>query len=170
MLEGRAEWLLRAVAWRNGGQLSVDHELVDAVGALESRQLEALVCLGEAAVAWRDGDRDTAAMLADRAYQRWISVGEPFGSLLAGALAHACGRALSDDALSSVIERARACPSPGVGLQALAVLKQAGVAAALDHDALDHLVAGIAREHWDRRMELYSVREALALLRSPVTA
>jgi hypothetical protein len=165
LLEGRAEWLLRAVAWRGGGELSVDHTLIEAVSALGAVQLEALVCLSEAAVAWRAGERECAASLAERAYHRWSAVGEPFGSLLAGALAHACGRALSPEALRSVIERARECTSPGVGVQALSLLAEAGVDVALDELELERLVSGVAPEHWDRRMDLCSVRDALARIR-----
>lgn len=170
MLEARAEWLLRAVAWRSDRALTVDHELIEAVALLGSRQLEALVCLGEGAVAWRNGERELAAMYAERAYLRWTSVGEPFGSILAGALTHACGRPLAPEVLAALIERARGCTSPGVGLQALALLADSGVAIDLDASALAQLTAAIPRDHWEQRMELYSAREASERLRVVVTA
>jgi hypothetical protein len=170
LLEGRAEWLLRAVAFRRGVTLSVDHELIDAVSALGSSQLEALVCLNEAAIAWAEGDLALSGSLAERAYHRWSAMGEPFGSLLAGALQHACGRPLPDDALASLVASARVCTSPGVGLQALALLADAGVSVQLEERELTLLVAGIGQEHWHQRMELLSVHDALARLRVTVAA
>ncbi|MBL8684800.1 MAG: serine/threonine protein kinase [Myxococcales bacterium] len=164
LLEGRTEWLSRAIAFRSGRSLPVDHALVDAIGQLGSKQLEALVSLGEAAFAFRAGDLGLAATLAERAYALWSSVGEAIGSLVAAALAVRCGRALASDVVRSVYERALACPIPGVGIQALALLAASGVVKSPPRAALHKLVEGVAREHWSKTMELLSVNEALAML------
>ncbi len=164
MLEGRAEWLLRSIAFRSGRALAVDRSLLEAIGGLGSKQLEALVYLGEAAFAFRSGALDEAGALAERAYALWSSLGEAYGSLVAAALAARCGRALASEVLRSVYERALACPIPGVGIQALALLVASGAERAPPAAVLARLVEGVPREHWAKTMEVLSVHDALAVL------
>ncbi|HZF48303.1 MAG TPA: serine/threonine-protein kinase, partial [Polyangiaceae bacterium] len=79
--EGRAEWLLRSIAYRTGvtDGAGPDGELVEAVARLGVAELLALVALNEAAVAFRAGDLGAARDLAGRARRLWIENGQPLG-------------------------------------------------------------------------------------------
>jgi hypothetical protein len=57
-----------------------------------------------------------------------------------------------------------------VGLQALALLADAGVSVPLDEREIALLVAGVAEERWHQRMELLSVRDALDRLHAMALA
>ncbi|MDI1482803.1 serine/threonine-protein kinase [Polyangium sp. y55x31] len=163
---GRAEWILRSVAYRmgaiDGGP--VDLELVEATPLVGGADLEALVCLTEAAVAHRAGDRALARDLAGRAYRVWRPSQERVGSLLCAGLSLAHGGALPTAEVQAVVEAARTCPIPGVGVQALALLAAAGVPVTWGREEVDRLAALVPLDRRRDRMDVLSVEESLERL------
>ncbi|WP_437588278.1 protein kinase domain-containing protein [Sorangium sp. So ce1000] len=159
--EGRAEWLLRTVAYRSGQAEAPDHELVELAARLDVAFLEGAVCLTEAAVAWRAGRLDEALALAERAARSLVGTTEA-GVLLARSLALACGGAGTEADALALAERAARCSAPGVGIQALALLSRVcpAVQPAL-REAAGPLTAAIPRRRWGERMDILSVAEAL---------
>ncbi|WP_437909086.1 serine/threonine-protein kinase [Sorangium sp. So ce327] len=160
--EGRAEWLLRAARYRMGEAHEPDLELVEAVQRVGVQELEALVRLNEAAVAYRAGALELAAALADRAAWLWRQMARPWGALLARSVALACGAGAQEAEVRSLAALAVQCRIPGIGVQALGLLGPAFPEARDSwRDAVQGLVHGIPREHWGRRIEVLSVEEAL---------
>ncbi|MEJ7733148.1 MAG: serine/threonine-protein kinase [Polyangiaceae bacterium] len=126
-LEARAEWILRSCGYRSGTVCEPDRELVDAVEVLGVRTLTTMVALTEAAIAWRHGRHDAARQLADIAHSAGRVSGGPLGSVLAAALAVACGEAPDEPEITRRLDAAVACTVPMVSAQALALLRRAGV-------------------------------------------
>ncbi|WP_437657783.1 protein kinase domain-containing protein [Sorangium sp. So ce1182] len=159
--EARAEWLVRAARYRRGEASAPDLELVEAVGRLGVDEVEALVCLNEAAVALWAGSTRAAAELSARSARAWKELDRPWGALLARCLSIGCGAAPGEGEVSALIERALRCPVPGIGLQALGLLGRAyPEARGALRDSMDRLAAGIPRERWSQRMDVLSVEEA----------
>ncbi|WP_433928233.1 protein kinase [Sorangium cellulosum] len=164
--EGRAEWLLRAARYRMGQAHEPDLGLVDAVQRVGVQELEALVRLNEAAVAYRAGALELAAALADRAAWLWRQMARPWGALLARCVALACGAGSGAGALEAEVRALAAlavqCRVPGIGIQALGLLGRVFPEARPSwREAVPGLVQGVPREHWGRRIEVLSVEEAL---------
>jgi len=161
--EGRAEWILRTIAYRSGLAEAPDHELVELAARVDVSFLEGAVCLTEGAVAWRAGRPGEALDLARRAARILAGKGREAGALLARSLAFACGGAPAEAEALSLAEQAVRCPAPGIGIQALGLV--AGVCPAVRpalREAADSLTAAIPRRRWDERMDILSVAEALA--------
>jgi len=160
-LEGRAEWLVRAVLYRMETQETFDCEFIEAVKAVGVPELEALVCLNEASIAWRSGHAEQSAELAGRAARIWKGSERPWPELLARCLA-AVSESITEPEVRDLAERAARCPVMGVGIQALGLL---GLAypwlRPLPQAVLDVLCAGIPKVHWERRIDVISVSEAL---------
>ncbi len=162
----RALWAQRMNAYRREERVSPDLEFVEAVAALRITELEALVCLSEAAFAWRLGDTATALELATRARQGWTSVGERGGGLLlASALTVACSPEAPDDAaMRDLLGGAARCNVPGIGIQVIGLvapkLRELGV----DDATISSLVDQIDRRHWGYRIDVLSVDESLQRL------
>ncbi|UQA60264.1 serine/threonine-protein kinase [Polyangium aurulentum] len=164
--EARAEWLLRAIAYRRCEPLKPDIGLVEAVGRIGNSDFEAIVSLTEAAVAYRAGDARVAIELSMRAVRLWRSVHEVWPDLLARSLALAAGAGADHGGeIEDLGRKAMQCPVPGLGLQCLGMLartvgepKRAWQKAALP------LTAGVDRRHFHLRMDVLSVDEALASL------
>ncbi|MFT3764740.1 MAG: serine/threonine-protein kinase [Minicystis sp.] len=156
----QAEWTARTIAHRRAEILAPDPAWIDAVAALSIPELEALVCMTEAAIAWRAGDLAAALAIARRAERAWSSVGEGGGGLLlVSALAVVCGGA--PGAAAAIAREAIACPTLTIGIQVLGLL-----APWLDPDLLAParvrpLAAHVAEPHWPERLDVLSVREAL---------
>lgn len=169
-VEARAEWLLRAARYRAGEPLTPDIELVEAVTRVGVPSLTALVCLNEAAVAFRTGDRALTADLADRAARLWKQLDRPAGTVLARSLTLAAnGSGFSQrneknekEDLTALCEQAMACSVPGIGLQALGLLCLArpGLRRRVRKD-LERLAGSVPREHLSQRMDVLSAEEAL---------
>ena len=119
--EARAEWLSRAVDYRRGVALRPDHELVEASCFLDLPYLEGLICLNEAAVAWRNGDRHSALSLADRARMRFDAATLRAGALLAQALVLVC-RSGSRQAIDELAMETLRKPIPDIDWQIMALL------------------------------------------------
>ncbi len=159
--EGRAAWLRRAIAYRRGSEDAADLELVAATERVGVLSLEAMVCLTEAAFAYREGAQGAARSLADRAAQATRRLGRRSDELLGRCLAIAAGAPAGDEEIAALVDRACACPVAGLGLQALGLLAEARPDAPRGASAvIDQLSAAIPREHWGVRMDVLSVIEA----------
>ncbi|WP_437758324.1 protein kinase domain-containing protein [Sorangium sp. So ce1389] len=159
--EGRAEWLARSALYRMGEAAEPDLELVEAIGRVGVPQLEALVCLTEAAVAYRAERAAVAAELGGRAARLWRGMDRPSGALLSRCLALAAGAMADEGEVEELAAAAMACRVPGIGLQALGLLgRVAPGARAGFRGALGALAEGIPRERWDERMDVLSAAEA----------
>ncbi|XYI00857.1 protein kinase domain-containing protein [Sorangium sp. So ce1128] len=159
--EGRAEWLARSALYRMGEAAEPDLDLVEAIGRVGVPQLEALVCLTEAAVAYRAERAAVAAELGGRAARLWRGMDRPSGALLSRCLALAAGAMADEGEVEELAEAAMACRVPGIGLQALGLLgRVAPGARAGFRGALGALGEGIPRERWDERMDVLSAAEA----------
>jgi hypothetical protein len=158
--EARAEWVLRSVAYRTGEARLADRELLESVAALSAPDLEAMVALGEAAVAYRAGESGTVRELARRAHRIWTESGESLGALLAASLLHAEGERGSASA-AELARRAVDCPTRGVGIQALGLIARGGERPEVPRETVSALAEGVPREHWNEPLEILSVREAL---------
>ncbi len=167
-----AEWLVRLIGYRRGDAITPDLEWVEAVASLRMSELEALVCVTEASLAWRASDLDTALGLATRAKQVYTSVGERGGGLLlAAALAVACAPDAAPPAeIESLASDALACEVPGVGIQVLGLLAPAWQGRLPDPARLAALAEQVARAHWHLRIDILSVDEALSRLQGLQTA
>jgi tetratricopeptide (TPR) repeat protein len=162
--EGRAEWLLRSIAYRTGALDTgpVDEALVEASSWIGAGDLESLVCFTEASVAMRAGQREQARALAERAYRNAQPLHERVGSILCTALFVSLGGTVTVE--RGMVEAASTCTIPGIGLQALALLASGGVAVPRDEALLRTLANLVPEKHWSRRMDVLSVHEALQIL------
>ena len=163
--EARAEWILRAVAYRTGRATSPDLELLDAVSSVGLRDVAALLCMNEAAVAWRAGDAETARSLSARALRQWSLTGWVPGLALVQPLAMLCGEAVDAEEERLLVGRAKALPLSRVAVQSLALLAKARPRRrrALSGIATPHFKS-IPRSHWTHRLEVMSIDEAAAAL------
>lgn len=134
--EALAEWVERTVAYRTGEAMLPDLEFVEAVAALGSRHLEALVCMTEAAVARTSGARPMALSLAERVHTIWSAMGLQSNAMLARALALACGARPRPDEIHALVAQACACNIAGVGIQTLALLRAAGASVPIEPGAV----------------------------------
>lgn len=160
-LEGRATWIRRAAMYRMGIHPALDLELVDAISAVGVPELEALVCINEAAIAWRTNQVGRSTELAGRAGRIWKGNERPWPELLARCL-ESVSVALTELEVRALEERAIACPVPGIGIQALGLLKLAYPwLRPRPETVLNALCVGIPRAKWDQRMDVISVKEAL---------
>ena len=123
--EARAEWITRTVAYRNDDADGADLELLDAADRLGVPNLEGMIYLNEAAVAWRSGRGALAHGLADEAASRFASAGRRWGGMLARSLAAACEAAVSEEEARGLMSDATECPVPGLAVQALGLLAAA---------------------------------------------
>ncbi len=117
------EWVLRAVAWREGRALEPDGELVEAAAALGTNLRRAPILFTEAAFAWRGGDLRSAATWAETAAALWRDRVVP-AAIMAEALALVC-RGADVEAIAELAERAVGAlggDRPGLALQALGLL------------------------------------------------
>jgi hypothetical protein len=161
--EARAEWLLRAIAYRRGTAMCADIDFVDMVAQVGVPDLEAMVCFTEAAVLWRAGFIPKAAELSERAYRLWIGMGKRWVAPLAHCLALACGTPASAQEAHALAKEALQCPEPSLGLQMLGLLSLTfqdvrGILA----DAAPQLYEAVPRRFWHIRMDVLSVNESLA--------
>lgn len=159
--EGRAEWIIRSAQYRTGKTKGADMELVDAVARVDAEEVEALVCLNEAAAAMRANQRAYARKLAERAATIWRGMGRPYATMLARTLAIACGATTNQDEMQVLATRALECKGPGIGIQTLGILGMiVPELRATWQNKVDELVKEIPRAHWKERMDVLSVDEA----------
>jgi hypothetical protein len=168
LYEAKAEWILRTIAYRTGVATTADFELVDAVADLAVPDLEAQVCLTEAAVLFRIGDRPESIRLAERTHRLWTSMTKRWPAALARCLAMASGSGLLVDEARALATQAAECPVSGLGIQMLGLLSM--VYPSLRHEALRQareLAEQVPRQLWHLRMDVLSVDEALAVIGEP---
>lgn len=160
--EGRAEWLLRSAQYRTGQTRGADMELVDTVALVGAQDLEALVCLNEAAAAMRVEMQDTARTLAEHAATIWRGMGRPFATMLARALAIACGATAEAGEVDTLAMRASSCKGAGIGIQTLGLLGKVFPEMRPSwQQAIAGLVSAIPQANWHQRMDVLSVDESL---------
>lgn len=160
--EARATWLLRQVAYRKEQELSPDPMLVEAAAEVGLPDLEALMALTEAAIAWRMGQREPAAQLAGRAGRQWAGMKKQWAVLLAQSLELASQGHAQASVVKAMANQARSCPVHGVGIQIFGLLAVARLGGKFlsKGDAMS-LADTVPRAHWAHRMEVLSVNEAL---------
>ena len=162
LLEARAEWILRSVAYRTGAATTPDIELVEAAAHLGVADTEAMLALNEAAVAFRAGDKRVARDLGRRARLAWAAVGElSRGALLAAALELAAGGAATQEHADALALRALACPIATIAIPALGLVAMAGWVPSVDDAQIMKLAEQEEPSGWDQRLEVLSIREAL---------
>jgi hypothetical protein len=133
--EARAERILRAADYRSGVATAPDLVLVEAVRGIGSANLEAMVALNEAAVAWRTGDLATARTLAERARATWARTGDESSAALAEALSAAAGAPTTHEAKERLLSVAATCPDPGIAVQILGLVVRGDPSLAADAEA-----------------------------------
>ena len=163
--EGRAAWVARTAAYRVGEPMTTDLELVEAHAELGVPESAAAMAFTEAAIAFRSGDREAAAELAARAADTWQRAGQRDPAMLARALAGALGGGLPQSEAEGLAALAAQCAVPGIGIQALGLLKWACPALrAPASGVIASLCAQVPVERWRDRIDVLSVEEARAAL------
>lgn len=123
--EARAEWLLRSIDYRAEVRGAPDVELAEAVARLGVPKLEGMVCVTEAAMAWRAGELDAARELAASACRAWRVEGALSALALSEALLFACTRTPSLREVLRVASDAMGLADAALGVQALGLLTDA---------------------------------------------
>lgn len=161
-IEARAEWALRSALYRMGQQRAPDLDLVRAVRRLSARDIEATLCLTEAAFAYRGGEHAIARDLAQAAHALWTVVHNTWPADLARALALRAGAAPERAGeMDEIAARAQTCPTRGIGIQVLGLLGPL-LSKPVPRAAMERLSDGIAPRHFGLRMDVLSVAECLA--------
>lgn len=74
----------------------------------------------------------------------------------------ASGREVSEGDAGALVQGALDCPLKGIGVQALALVADAGVCVPeTAYQAALGMASATPREHWDKRRETLSIAEAL---------
>lgn len=159
--EGRAAWTARDAAHRAGVPMVPDFEFIEALADLGTPDTLGAACLTEAAIAFRYGDRASAADLASRATDTWQRAGQRYPAMLARTLAVSMGAALAEGEADSLATLAAQCPVPGIGIQALALLTWACPTLPLPPlEVIESLCAQVSEARWQNRIDVLSVDEA----------
>ncbi|MEM7165582.1 MAG: serine/threonine-protein kinase [Planctomycetota bacterium] len=161
--EARAQWILRAVAYRSGNAEAPEVEFVEAVRQLSNAVLESQVCVTEAAVAWRCGQLDLAEGLAIRAQTHWLDAKMIWPARLAGALALACSDAPEPSVARDLCVDVESSPVPGISAQVVSLVIRA--LPELRGELEPVLIATCQRiphDQWRHRREVLSIDEILA--------
>ncbi|MFN0058138.1 MAG: protein kinase domain-containing protein [Planctomycetota bacterium] len=166
LLEARAHWLLRSIAYRSRRLSAPNFELVDAVSRLNIPALTAQVCLTEAALAWRRGEHKSARELAHAAETSWRTAGQPLFAMLA----HGLGR-VAVDARSggqpplpeaTLLSALRDCRHPAIAVQVIGLERRASGGASPQVIELQATYAeALKREDWHVWREVLAIAEAL---------
>ena len=165
--EARAEWILRTAAYRLEEALEPDGELVDIVTHLGVVELEALVSLAEAAIAWRAESYEQARVFGGQSHRIWRRLGLTWSALLMRALVIASHGDTDDEEIRALYDRACTCPTPGIGIQIVGLLAMRWEGAEpLPLAAGSKLAELVPKKHWTIRMDVLSVAESLASLRA----
>ncbi len=163
--EAWGEHLLRVTAHRAGVTLAPDPELIELVADVGVKDLEALACLNEAAVAWRAGDLAAAQRYALRGHAIWAASGWAPGAALVRALAVTAGDPAEAPELDALTAWAAQCSLARVAVQILGLLASAFPARRRElRAAAAAAVARIPERDHDARLEVLSVRDALGFL------
>ena len=155
-LEARAAWIVRTCGYRLDEMVDIEPELLEAVTLLRTPLIGSLVKLTEAAIAWRVGDHAAARGLATELQAESDAVGRSARSLIARCIAIAAGADATAEERAGLALRAKECSVPGLGVQALGLLR-----APVEADEMLALAKQVPENRWDRRMDVVSVAEAL---------
>ncbi|MFO0756294.1 MAG: serine/threonine-protein kinase [Byssovorax sp.] len=165
--ETLSEWVLRTIAYRTGEVTRPDMELVEAAAFVGIPQLEGLILMNESTVAWRGGDHGAAKLLSGRAHKTLSAIHEDPAALISRSLHIRLGAETSDEEIERLCARAEGPLLPGIGLQAVALLAEAGhlPPGRMTEEQVTRLAEAVPRAHWSKRMDFMSVDECLAALR-----
>lgn len=163
--EAIGTWIERTSAYRLERPLAPDPELVDDVALLAVPHLEALVALTEATFALRCGDLDICRSLAGRVRALWRHAERKDFANLGAALEIHAGATVEPSELGALLRWAVACDVPGIGLQALALMRRSWPEGWAPSAAeVDRLSRQVPEEHWTKRIDVLSAQESRALL------
>ena len=145
----RAEWILRALDYRECATRGADLELVAAVDALAVPYLQAQVVMTEALAAWRAHDRANAEALAERAAAIALRLGMRTTELMCRLIAALVTRRAAPDLVAQALEFARSTSDAEVAVQVVGLAAMVAQAEIRPHPAAaacDPLQAITARE------------------------
>ena len=160
LAEARAVFVLRQADYQEGITTALDPESDTIAEAVGDPHLRALLLAVEASVAWRIASPDAVAR-AQAAEAAFNAAGVPLAALLYSALVGYQQGGRTD--APALVQRALASPLPWLTLQVLALVAATDRAVVPVIDARARTV-GIPPDCWDRRLEILSAREAVALL------
>lgn len=167
VLEARATWLARSLAYREGRDEEADLELAEASGHLGRASLEAVLCMTEASFAWRRGAGDAAARLAGRARRAFVRSNNAWAALLTEALEAAARGACAEADRVRLVSEAGRCPVPEMGLQVVGLVALgSGEARAEEEELAEALYAAVPAGRRGRRLDVLTAEEALGAART----
>ena len=170
----RAEWILRALDYRNGRTQGADLELVDAMAHLGVPYLRAQVAMTEALAAWRAGDLIVAAQLAQVAIDHAARVGMRSVELTSRLILALARRQRAPDLASAALDFARGSEDPEVAIQFAGLAAMVSPPTPVGVRLVSTLLTHIAPDRWHARLDLISPAEAMiaagAALPSPALA
>ncbi|WP_230470321.1 hypothetical protein, partial [Lujinxingia vulgaris] len=161
----RARILERRLAYRRDDLSAPDEAFIAAARELALPELDGLLGLVEAAMAFRRNEYDTARTMAMSTYQAWSRTGNMWGAKLALALAIRCGREVDWIEQAELLESATSCHLPSVGAQIIGLL--APVVDGVPEGAqrcVEQLADTLTPAQRRARREVLSVQEALDAL------
>lgn len=161
--EGRAEWILRAVAYRSGGKMLPNVELLSAAEAVGIPYLSGLIGLTESAVAWRNTDWSLGQTLSQRTLRHFKAANHRGGVLCAQTLILICTERAGDDVVTAgdidkIAHDVKKRPIMDIDWQLVALLARLQRGTHWRSDALN--MACHASDH-TRRRELISPIECI---------
>ena len=160
-LELRCLGLARKFSYCEDKVLQADLELTQIAALLKSPAIHGPILLGEAAIAWRSGDRQLAGVLARQVAEGWDHQGRREPAALAWALAKNCG-AVVDPEPASLMETAVGAEAPGLWAQILALLALSGVR--VDSLVLREFCTAFPEGQRGYRREVLSISECMDAL------
>jgi hypothetical protein len=162
----RIEWVTRWARYRRGDTLTPDPPLLDAAECVGIPNMFAPLLMLESAVHFRAQDKGNAAALARRASSVWSTARVlPDLALLCQCLALACGDGGSEE-VSQLAERAADCETFGIEVQALGLLRSAGLRpTAAIVGRFETKLREVPLERFKTRLDVLSASEALLLFR-----
>lgn len=152
-----------SIEYRSTGIVRNSADLVDLAALIGDENGRGIVCLTLAASLWRSGDWDAAVASAREAAAGFRRSMTPAGVLLAESLEAAC-RGRSELDLGELLKQSLACPIPGIRLQALALLRLAGVDPSNLERSAEEAAAALDASQANVRREVLSVDECLVAL------
>ncbi|RAL22188.1 hypothetical protein DL240_10050 [Lujinxingia litoralis] len=161
----RARVMLRRLAYRRDELSRADEDFIAAARELAPPELDGLMSLVEAAMAFRRGELESAHLHAMGAYQAWSRTGNQWGACLAQALACHCGRDTDWVELGDLIVRAQACHLPRIGAQIIGLVAPlVEVVPDSARQCVLQLAAEMTAAQRQARREVLSVQEVLDAL------
>ncbi|RVU43603.1 serine/threonine protein kinase [Lujinxingia sediminis] len=161
----RSRILQRRLDYRRDHPGAPDEAFIAASRELALPELDGLLGLVEAAMAFRMNEHETARTMAMASYQAWSRTGNVWGAKLALALAVRCGRQVDWIELAELMESATTCHLTSIGAQIVGLLVP--VVDGVPDEAqryVRQLADTLTPEQLRARREVLSVQEALDAL------